>query len=226
MERAGYVSVEDLVENPTTRVPVALVLDTSGSMQGEPILELNSGYRLFLEELEKDEVAQYSAEVCVITFGGGVRLHQQFATVERINRGTVFEASGETPMGEAVLKALEGLEERKRLYKETGVDYHQPWMVLMTDGKPTDLIEEAVKKVQELLSGRKLVVFPVAVGPYADVLTLQRFTTLDRPPLRLKGLRFKEFFVWLSRSISSVSRSSPGSKIKLDTEALRGWAEL
>ena len=223
MERFD-ISIDDLVENPTTRVPVALVLDTSGSMEGEPIRELNEGYRTFIKELEEDEMARASAEVCVITFGGTVKLIQDFVGVDRIDKNVVFEAGGETPMGSAVLLALEKLENRKKLYREAGIDYHQPWMVLMTDGKPTDSIQEASEKTQELLENRKLVVFPVGIGPYADMETLKKFTTQNRPPLRLKGLKFREFFLWLSKSISSVSRSTPGANIKLAD--ISGWAEL
>lgn len=39
---------EDLAENPTTRVPVCLVLDVSGSMDGAPIAELQAGVKMFL----------------------------------------------------------------------------------------------------------------------------------------------------------------------------------
>ena len=219
------IGLEDLAENPTPRVPIALVLDTSGSMAGKPIQELNEGVNLFIDEIRNDEYTRYSAEICIITFGGDVKVIQDFTTVDNISY-PVFEADGQTPMGVAVLEALERLEGRKAIYKELGMDYYQPWMVLMTDGKPTDDITEAVRRTQELLSQRKLVVFPVAIGPNADIDVLNKFTTPNRIALRLKGLRFREFFMWLSKSVAQVSRSTPGQKVKLDKEGLKGWAEL
>ena len=61
--------IEDLVNNPTARVPVCLCLDVSGSMDGEPIRELNDGVRMFYDAIREDETALYAAEVCIITFG-------------------------------------------------------------------------------------------------------------------------------------------------------------
>ena len=50
--------IEDLVNNPTARVPVCLCLDVSGSMDGEPIRELNDGVRMFYDAIREDETAQ------------------------------------------------------------------------------------------------------------------------------------------------------------------------
>jgi len=53
----------------TEKVPVVLVLDTSSSMCGEPIKELNEAVNLFISELKSDEKARKSADVAVVTFG-------------------------------------------------------------------------------------------------------------------------------------------------------------
>jgi|Deesub1362B_J571_1020462.scaffolds.fasta_scaffold00101_89 uncharacterized protein YegL len=220
-EVEDVMSVEEFASNPTPRLPVALVLDTSGSMQGEPIQELNDGLQLFLDEIYNDEYARSSAEICIITFGGVVNVVQDFAPVTAIQLEPLT-AGGETPMGTAVLTALEKLEARKSLYKELGIDYYQPWMVLMTDGLPTDSISEASRRTQELISNKKLVVFPIAIGPNASLEELSKFTTPNRPPLRMKEHSFREFFLWLSKSVSVRSRSTPGEKTQL-ADGIDGW---
>mgnify|MGYP003592738091 CR=1 FL=1 len=82
MDNNLLVRLEDLVNNPTARVPVCLCLDTSGSMDGRPIDELNEGVRLFYEAIREDETALYSAEVSVVTFGGNVECIADFASLE------------------------------------------------------------------------------------------------------------------------------------------------
>ncbi len=219
------LSDEDLVENPTARVPVCLCLDTSGSMGGAPIEELNGGVRTFLEAIESHDMAKYAAEIAVVTFGG-------FGAQTTLDFGPVGDrevphlcASGGTPMGEGVTRALDLLEARKAKYAAVGLDYYQPWLVLMTDGAPTDFIEHAASRCAALVEARKLTVFPIAIGAAANLDVLARFSP-GRTPLRLNGLDFKAFFEWLSKSVARVSQSMPGESVPLDTKGIQGWAAI
>ena len=225
---SNLLELEDLVDNPTPRVPVSLCLDCSGSMSGAPINELNDGVATFYEAIYSDEIARYSAEVSIVTFGPA-QLETNFQTLDQNNRPPRLSASGNTPMGEAVKISLDSLENRKDEYKRNGVDYYQPWLVLMSDGAPYGgsqaVLDEQIRRTRELATNKKLAVFAIGVGPEADMNTLAKFSP-NRPPLKLKGLNFREFFVWLSQSVSRVSQSTPGDKVSLDMEGLKGWAEL
>ena len=216
---------EDLIKNPTARVPVVLCLDTSSSMEGDPIRELAEGVALFYGSIFDDEIARYSAEIGVVTFGyGGVRRAADFGPVER-EPFLDIQAGGSTPMGEAVCKALDMLEDRKREYQNAGVDYFQPWLVLMTDGRPNDDTRLAIRRIGDIVQDRKLSVFPIGIGPYADMDTLRQFSP-ERDPLRLRGLEFRKFFEWLSASVQRVSASTPGQDVPLDTGSIKGWGTV
>lgn len=217
---------EDLINNSTTRLPICLCLDVSGSMGGAPINELNQAVRMFYDEIRNDEIAVDSAEICIITFGNKVECLADFATLAVQPYAPQLFANGYTPMGEAVNMALDFLDQRKSEYRSKGVDYYQPWLVLMTDGAPNGdagELDRAMGRTQQLVMQNKLTVFPLAIGSAADAYTLQQFSP-THPILRMQGLKFKEFFKWLSKSVSKVSQSSPGQKIDFfkDMEII-GW---
>ena len=227
MKKEPLLRVKDLVENPTTRLPVCLCLDVSNSMEGDPVNELNEGIGLFFYELKKDEIAFYSAEVAVVTFGGfDAECLLDFANLERVPKPPKLEAVGMTPMGEGVNLALDLLEKRLNEYREKGVDYFQPWLVLMSDGSPngdeTEL-ERAIQRVSELEHSKKLTVITIGIGKDADMEVLAKFSP-DKSPLKLKGLKFKDFFSWLSKSVSAISQSMAGENIEL--EPTSDWGSL
>lgn len=223
----SLIEVTDLVENPTARVPVSLCLDTSSSMAGAPMNELNAGVRSFYKAIEGDEIARWSAEISVVTFGPA-NLARGFHTVAENGEPPRLSANGMTPMGEAVQMALDSLDARKAEYQAYGVDYYQPWLVVMTDGQPNGsavLLESQITRVVKMVESRKLTVFPIGIGRDADMQVLARFSP-GRTPLRLQGLKFSEFFMWLSASVGRVSQSSPGDSVPLDVDGIKGWGEL
>ncbi len=254
MDRNMLVRMQDLVENPTPRVPICLCLDTSGSMgavEGEcvptgekffsdgqewelvtggtsRIDELKKGVELFYDAIRNDEIAVYSAEICIVSFGSDARTILDFANIERQTEIPDLWAQGDTAMGEGVNLALDLLERRKKEYKDKGVDYYQPWLVIMTDGTPNGNDYEynrAVQRTVEMVNNKKLTVFPIAIGDESDLSSLNKFSP-NRPALKLQGLKFGEFFSWLSKSVSKTSQSTPGEVIKLDVDGIKGWAEL
>lgn len=232
---------QDLITNPTPRVPICLVLDCSPSMSGDvfrgaaiqqtsprPIDELNDGIKVLFNAIKEDEVAKYSAEISIVAFSEVVEKIIDFDSISRITPPPVeldLERGG-TSIGNGVDLALTLLEQRKKEYQDAGVDYYQPWLVLMTDGQPTDDTHISVsEKVVRLVDNKKLTVFPIGIGDGADMNVLSMFSP-KRPPLKLKGLRFKEFFEWLSKSVSATSQSTPGENIPLDLDGIQGWGQL
>jgi uncharacterized protein YegL len=227
MNDALKLRLEELTENPSARVPICLTLDTSGSMTGSKIKELNAAIQWFFDEVRKDEQAEISAEIAVVSFGSVVTKVADFAGVERLHV-PLLKAHGNTAMGSAVTDSLAMLEKEKRRYSEMGIEYFQPWLVLMTDGEPTDDITEAVRQCSELIARKKLTVFPVAIGAEANLATLGLFAP-NVEPLRVGSDDLRKFFRWLVASIKTQSMSNAGDKASAslgETEfrkASKGW---
>jgi uncharacterized protein YegL len=124
-------------------------------------------------------------------------------------------------MGQAIIRAIDLVSERKKIYKSHGISYYRPWIFLITDGGPTDLWQDSANRVKQGEGDKSFVFFAVGVDQ-ADMATLQAISM--REPLKLRGLQFRDLFLWLSQSMQSVSQSSPGDKVSLPVPT--GWNEI
>ncbi len=213
----------DFAENPEPRVPCVLLLDVSGSMGGNPISELNAGLVIYKDELIADGLASKRVEVAVVTFGGQVQTVCDFTTAAQFCPPTLT-VSGDTPMGAAINRAIDMLQERKQIYRSNGIAFYRPWIFLITDGAPTDEWKSAAQRAKQGEASRSFSFFAVGVEG-ADFSTLSQIAT--REPLKLKGLRFRDLFKWLSNSQQAVSRSTPGDEVPLTNPATpTGWASV
>jgi len=206
--------------NPEPRCPVILLLDTSSSMIGKPIQELNQGILEFKKDMANDRTASLRVEIAIVTFGP-VRLLQDFVTVDQFEP-QVLDVSGMSPLGEALDYSLQLLKDRKTIYKECGIKYFQPWVFLITDGAPTDSWEAAAERIKQAQEEGKLSFFAVAIKG-ADIDVLKHISHPTRPPLTLEGLRFADLFLWVSQSVAKVSKSYLGDKVQLPPI---GWADV
>jgi uncharacterized protein YegL len=214
------VGLPEFVENPENRCPVILLLDTSTSMAGKPIQELNRGVGVFKEDVQRDTKASLSVEVAIVGFGP-VRLIQDFTTMTEFTPPRL-EADGFTPMGEAIEYAIDLLETRKAVYKENGIQYYRPWIFVITDGAPTDDWQNAAQRVRLGEADRKFCFFAVGVEG-ADMTTLRQIAPPERPPVLLNGLDFQPLFVWLSTSMKRVSSGKVGEVLALPPV---GWGQI
>lgn len=219
-EQEPFAAAE-FAENPEPRCPCILLLDTSGSMQGESIRELNSGLNAFREELFSDSLSMKRVEIAIVTFGP-VRVVQDFTTPDELQPMTLT-AEGDTPLGAAVDRALGLLKQRKELLRQNGIKLFRPWIFLMTDGEPTDKWQHLPQIIRSGEENKSFSFFALGVNK-ADFNTLRQIVV--REPMKLNGVRFREFFLWLSASLKTVSRSNPGDRVSIPDYKPYGWADV
>jgi uncharacterized protein YegL len=214
---------EKLIENPESRCPCVLLVDTSGSMRGDPIDQLNMGINTFLEDVKKDSLASLRVEMSIVSFNSGVKVIHDFDTIDQYE-APVLKCRGLTFMGTAIQKAIEIIGDRKSLFRQQGITFFRPWIFMITDGapqgEPADEIDKAAQMIKEGEEKKQFTFFAVGVEG-ADMEKLKQISVND--PLKLEGLNFQEMFLWLSSSLKQVSQSKPGEEITLASPL--GWGK-
>lgn len=189
------------------RLPVYLLIDTSGSMTGEPIESVKVGLEAMLSSLRGDPFALESANISIITYDREVKVILPLTPLEDIQLPEITcPESGPTNMGAALKTLCKQIDSEVHLSTPTQKGDWMPLLFLMTDGKPSDIMEynEAISEVKK----RKFAtIVACAAGSKAKTEPLQQLTdqvyTLDTMD---KG-SFSQFFKWVSSSIGVGNRS-------------------
>lgn len=197
------------------RLPVYLMLDTSGSMHGEPIEAVKNGLQLLVSTLNQDPYALETAYLSVITFNDHA---QQITPLTELTafQQPRLDAGGPTALGEALLLLCERVDaEVTKTTYETKGDW-KPLVFIMTDGVPTDDIARGLEELKKRKFG---IVVACAAGQNADTDLLKQITECVVQLDTADGSTIKAFFKWVSASVSagSVKVENSGEEItKLD----------
>ena len=223
----GYNNNDLDTMNPAPRCPVTLLLDTSSSMDGQPIQELNAALCQFIKETSEDEAASMSVELEVITFDDAANIVLPFTPISNVRRNSVqLNAYGMTSMGAALGLAKTELETRRRMYRNSGISSYRPWVILMTDGGPNDNWRNTADQMRKLAEAGKITYIGIEIGNCADHGTMCQILPADPGPVKLQGLKFKQFFKWLTDSLKSISSSAVSDQDNVKLGSIRSWADL
>jgi uncharacterized protein YegL len=213
-----------LIDNSDERAPLVLVLDCSGSMlDNNKIGLLNEGLKTLETELKEDPIAARCGRVLVISFGGDNNVEIMGDWTDAMDfTPPDLKAGGLTPMGAAMRCALDEIESQKNEMRSAGVSYKRPIVMLLSDGQPTDDWQQVAMDCKNAESVHKVNIMAIGIDKHANSEILSEFS--NKGALNLSGLKFKELFIWLSRSIQAVSRSATGETVQLNP--VDSWAQI
>lgn len=185
------------------RLPVYLVIDTSGSMSGEKIEAVRTGIKSLLMDLRGDPQAIETAWLSVIAFSSDARQVTPLSELMLFKEPTL-EAQGQTALGEALALLQKSIEKEVAKSSETRKGDWKPLIFLLTDGMPTDSWEKSADALKKSRPGNMIA---CAIGSDADETVLKRIT---ETVVRMEDVQpdtFKAFFKWVSSSIKITSQS-------------------
>ena len=199
------------------RLPVYLLLDTSGSMSGEPIEAVKNGVQIMISSLRQNPQAIETAFLSVITFDS--KATQIIPLTDLASFQMVdIKATGVTALGDALNLVSSKIDsEVAKTTTEQKGDW-KPLVFIMTDGIPTDDWRSGLNEFK-----KRKIAFTVAcaAGSGADTSILKQITenvvSLDTADSASIG----KFFQWVTASIGVTS-----TKVEDSGKEVTGLNEL
>ncbi len=196
------------------RLPVYLLLDASGSMDGAPIQSVRQGLEQFQQETASDPFARDVVRIGLIVFnsdaqvvGGGL---VSISALQPPN----LTATGVTRLDLAFTKVLESIDRDViKAVKGGQKGDWKPAVFILTDGRPTDEHGNATDRlwqpIRDALTNRPKgqikpsTIVAVGCGPNVDDATLKAMSTGIAFRMGTSDAAFAALFQYLSQSITS-----------------------
>jgi uncharacterized protein YegL len=193
-------------------LPVIVMADTSGSMSIDGKIDaLNQAIQEMTKSFASESRTRTEIQLGLITFGGeSASMHLPLASAHQIEGISPLTASGRTPMGDALRKAKELVEDKETISSRS----YRPVLILLSDGLPTDDWQDNLSELCGSERAQKATRFAMAIGRDADEEMLAKFANDPESPVfqAHDAKDIHRFFRAVTMSVTARSRSATPDK--------------
>ncbi len=207
--------LKSFVRAEARTLPVILLLDRSGSMNGERIDSLNQAIPAMIHDFADESGISAEIKVAIISFGGAAaKLECTLTSASEINYHPLG-AGGMTPLGSALKKAKELIENREIVTSRS----YRPMVILVSDGYPNDNWEQPFEEFISEGRTKKCERWALAIGQGCDMHMLQKF--IGEGSERLFNAEdagnIKQFFRLVTMTtVSKLKSKNPNASISME----------
>jgi uncharacterized protein YegL len=168
--------------------------------------KMHEGIKNFYDAILDDDMACDSCEAAIVTFSDKASLYENFSSIDEKSVPD-FSAvrGGDTNITPAIRMALDILADQKEFYKNNKTPYFQPWLILFTDGLPSDDVSAIKSELMQMQNDNKLSVYTMALVDDPKLIeSLRGFS--KRAPIKCSNHKdIQRFFEFLAKSVSVVA---------------------
>ena len=196
------------------RLPVYLLIDTSGSMKGEPIESVKVGIEAMIAGLRMDPFALESVNISIITYDREVKVVMPLTPLDELQMPEIQTPdSGPTHTGKALEVLCQQVDKEVRMSTPEQKGDWMPLLFIMTDGRPSD-IQLYNQMIPEVKKRKFAAIIGCAAGMNAKVEPLKLLTDQIYSLDTMDSTAFKQFFQWVS-DIIDIGNKSVGATDEL-----------
>lgn len=193
------------------RLPVYLLIDTSGSMKGEPIESVKVGLETLISSLRNEPNALESVAISIITFDRDVKQIIPLTPLDELQLPEIVTPdSGPTHTGLALKLLCDKVDTEVRKGSAEQKGDWKPLLFIMTDGKPSDIALYR-QMIPEIKKRNFAYIFACAAGMKAKTEPLKELSDNVYSLDTMDSSSFRKVFLWISHSIEIGNRSMGAS---------------
>jgi hypothetical protein len=186
-------------------------------MRGEPIEAVNAGLQALMTSLRQNPYALESVHLNITTFDSQIKTVLPMTPLEQVVLPEIVcPESGATFLGGVLEEVVQAVQRDRIVGNANQKGDWRPMLIVLTDGKPTDLLvySEVIPKIKQLGFGN---IVACAAGPKADANYLKQLTDCVVSLDTMDANSFAKFFQWVSSTVTqtSISAGSPTQSITL-----------